>query len=64
MKAWRVMVNDLKRGTDVLQDGFTAEKEAKKLCRAKQRSAPEQNFFVQQYEEARVGRNVLSETST
>ena len=64
MKAWRVMQNNRARGTDCFQDNLLTEKHAKAVCRKAKRDDPESSYFVQQYEEARVGRNVLSETST
>lgn len=64
MKAWRVMMNTLKRGTDIHQDNIATEKEAKRICHVASKKFRDANFFVQEYEEARVGRNVLSATST
>lgn len=53
-KMFRVMFNDLKRGTGVQQDKIPTDKEARKLATKLRRMHPEVNFFTQEYEESRT----------
>jgi hypothetical protein len=64
MKAYRVMGNDLHRGTWVHKDVIGTERMARSIMKAMRKTNPDQNFFVQEYEEARAGHNKLSEHST
>lgn len=51
---YRVMQNDLKNGTAVLQDRIPTEKEATKLAAKMRRLHKDSNFFTQEYEESRT----------
>lgn len=51
---FRVMFNDLKRGTGVQVDKIPTEKEAKKLAANFRKLHKDVNYFTQSYEEART----------
>jgi hypothetical protein len=61
MKRWRVMVNDLKLGTGVLEDNLSAE-QAEELLATKQKKYKNgrdklgRAHFTQEYEENRVNK--------
>ena len=52
-KNYRVMFNDLERGTGVQEDRIGTEKEAKSKMKKYRKDQPKVNFFVQEYEECR-----------
>lgn len=56
MKAWRVMGNNLERGTWCEADGITNDIDAAQAKLVLQNAQPDNNFFVQEYEEARTGK--------
>ena len=53
-KMFRVMFNDLKRGTGVQVDRIPTEKEARKLAIKFRKLHGGVNFFTQEYEESRT----------
>lgn len=53
MKMYRVMFNDMARGTGVQQDRIPTERKAKELVKKMRKEQPRVNFFHQEYEEGR-----------